>query len=129
MDEEILYEANPSMFRNKPVMFILCVLLSVVVVGLVILIVWYVQTLATELQVTNKRTILRKGLLSKYTSEVWHDNVRNVQIRQSFFQRIMNVGWIGISSAGQSGLEIAIAGIPDPEEAKEIIDRHRIMES
>lgn len=129
MDEEILYEANPSMFRNRPISFILCALLCLVGVGVVILLVWYIQTLGTELQVTNKRTILRKGLLSKYTSEVWHDNVRNVQIRQSFFQRIMDVGWIGISSAGQSGLEIAVAGIPNPEEAKEIIDRYRIMES
>ncbi|MEW4530542.1 PH domain-containing protein [Maioricimonas sp. JC845] len=129
MDEEILYEANPSMFRNRPISFILCALLCLVGVGVVILLVWYIQTLGTELQVTNKRTILRKGLLSKYTSEVWHDNVRNVQIRQSFFQRIMDVGWIGISSAGQSGLEIAVAGIPNPEEAKEIIDRFRIMES
>ena len=52
-------------------------------------------------------------------------NVRNIQVRQSFLQRMFNVGWIGISSAGQSGVEIEVNGIPDPERVKEIIDEHR----
>jgi hypothetical protein len=37
----------------------------------------------------------------------------------------MNVGWIGISSAGQAGLEIEVNGIVDPERVKQIIDDHR----
>ena len=31
---------------------------------------------------------------------------------------MFNVGWIGISSAGQDGLEIEVNGIPDPEAVK-----------
>jgi hypothetical protein len=34
-------------------------------------------------------------------------------------------GSLGISSAGQSGVEIAVSGIPYVEQIKDIIDQHR----
>lgn len=124
-DEVVLYHAHPAMFRNRPIYFLLCLLLSIVGVGLVMLLIWWIQSLATELTVTNEQTTLRRGLLSKYTNDVFHGNVRNIQIRQTFLQRVFDVGWIGISSAGQAGLEIEVNGIRHPEKVKQIIDDHR----
>ena len=121
-DERILYESHPSMFRNQPIGFVLCLLLCLVGVGLVILLIWWIRCLGTTLIVTNEQTTLRKGILSKDTSDVFHDNVRNIQVRQTFLQRIFDVGYVGISSAGQSGVEIEVYGIPHPEQVKEIID-------
>jgi uncharacterized membrane protein YdbT with pleckstrin-like domain len=63
--------------------------------------------------------------LSKSVTEVWHQDIRNVQLNQSFFQRIFDVGSIGISSAGQSGLEISVTGMPNPDQVKALIDGHR----
>ena len=117
--ERVLYEAHPSMFRNHPFWFVLCI---VSVVGLIPLLWWYVQSISTKIIVTNEQTTLRKGLLSKETSDVFHDNVRNIQVKQSAFQRLMGVGYVGISSAGQSGIEIEIDGIRNPDRVKEIID-------
>lgn len=125
-EERVLYEASPAMFRNRPISFVLCCLLSVVVVGLIILGIWYLKTRATTLTVTNEQTTLRKGLLSKYTNDVFHSNVRNIIVRQSFFQRMMGVGYVGISSSGQSGIEIEVNGIPDPERVKQLIDDCRV---
>jgi len=48
-----------------------------------------------------------------------------VQLDQTFFQRIFDVGKIGISSAGQADLEISVTGIPQPERVKDLIDRYR----
>lgn len=124
-EERVLYEAHPAMFRNNPIWFIVCVLLCAIGVGFILLLVWYLQTLSTTLIVTNEQTTLRKGLLSKNTNDVFHENVRNIQVKQSFFQRLMGVGYVGISSSGQSGLEIEVNGIPDPDRVKEIIDEHR----
>ncbi len=121
-EERVLYEASPAMFRNRPVSFILCCILSLAGVGLIILGIWYLKTRATTLTITNEQTTLRRGLLSKYTNDVFHSNVRNIIVRQSFFQRIMGVGYVGISSSGQSGIEIEVNGIPDPERVKQIID-------
>lgn len=121
-DETILYEAHPAMFKNNPIAFILCI---VTVVGLIPLLIWYIKTRATMLIVTDDQTTLRTGLLSKNTNDVFHENVRNIQVKQTFFQRLLGVGYIGISSAGQSGVEIEVSGLPDPDRVKEIIDEHR----
>ncbi len=124
--EVVLYETHPAMFQNHPVYFVFCLLLIVALgLGLVLLLVWWIQVLGTTLTVTNEQTTLRRGILSKYTNDVFHSNVRNIQVRQSFLQRIFNVGWVGISSAGQAGLEIEVSGIPDPHKVKDLIDDHR----
>ena len=120
--EDVLYEEHPSMFRNRPIYFIVCCLLCAAFgIGLVMLLIWYIQTLGTTLIITEERTTLRRGVFSKYTNEVTHENVRNVQVAQTFLQRIMGVGNVGISSAGQSGVEIYVRGIPDPDRVRELI--------
>ncbi|MFK7770233.1 MAG: PH domain-containing protein [Mariniblastus sp.] len=124
-EEKTLYQENPSMFRNRPVEFVINVLLCVVVVGFILFFIWWLRCKGTTLSVTNKRTILRRGILSKSVTEVWHQDVRNVQLDQTFFQRILGVGQVGISSSGQSGLEISVNGIPDPDRVKLLIDQHR----
>ena len=67
--------------------------------------------------------------MSKFTNEILHSHVRNIQINQSIFQRLMHVGSIGISSSGQAGIEIFIRGIPHPYDVKRIIDQYRFGES
>ena len=124
-EEKTLYQENPSMFRNRPVEFVVNVLLCLIVVGFILFFVWWLRCKGTTLTVTNKRTILRRGILSKSITEVWHRDVRNVQLDQTFFQRILGVGQVGISSSGQSGLEISVTGIPDPDLVKRLIDQHR----
>ena len=123
--EEILLELNPAMFRNNPLGFILSALLIPVVVGAVILGIWWLNTKAATLTVSNKRSIQRTGLISKQTSEVLHRDVRNIEITQSVSQRLFGVGTIGIASAGQAGIEIQFKGVRDPDGVKALIDRYR----
>ncbi len=118
-DEETLLEVHPVMFRNNPLLFLLAAL---TVLGLA---AWWLSTRASKLTVTNKRSIQRKGLIAKYTTEVLHRDVRNIQVDQSALQRLLGVGSLGISSAGQAGVEIRIEGVRDPEGIKSVIDRHR----
>lgn len=126
MDDQTLYEAHPSMFRNHPFGYILCLLLVAAFgLGLLIFLFWWLKCMGSTLIVTDKKTTLRTGILSKNITEVYHEDVRSIQVNQSLFQRIFGVGSIGISSAGQSGIEIAAQGIPDPNKVREIIDAHR----
>ncbi len=83
---------------------------------------WMLLSTFTTLTVTDDRTIYQKGIISRETSEVQHNDVRNIQLDQSFFQRLLNVGGIGISSSGQDDLEIVAKRLPNP---KQIIDRIR----
>jgi uncharacterized membrane protein YdbT with pleckstrin-like domain len=125
VSEKTLYEQHPAMFRNQPIGFILCVILSFVGLGLIIFLFWWLQSQGTKLTVTDQRTILRRGILSKHINEVYHSDIRNVQIYQSFLQRIFGVGTISIASAGSGQAEIVVAGMRDPGKVKEVLDAGR----
>ena len=92
-----------------------------------------------KLTITNKRTIRQEGIVMRKTSEVLHKHVTNVTIEQTLLGRLLDVGYIGIDSAGQGGevegsedqhhrrsaIEIEVDHIPHPFRIKEIIDRYR----
>jgi uncharacterized membrane protein YdbT with pleckstrin-like domain len=125
--EQELLSTNPSMSRNSPVGFIVAVaLIAAFGLGLIILIVWWLKCKGTTLIITDKRSTLRHGILSKHTTDVLHEHVRNVQVSQGMFQRMFGVGSIGISSSGQSGVEIEVDGVTDPEGIKALIEKHRL---
>lgn len=119
---DILYKSNPSMFKDSPVKFVICV---VTIVGWLYLIVWWLQSKASSITIDSEKTILQFGILSKSVNEVFHCDVRNIKVDQTFFQRLFGVGAISISSAGQSDEEIIIGGIPSPAKAKDIINNMR----
>lgn len=124
-DEKAIYTCHPAMFRNRPILFVIVAFLCLLGVGIPILLVWWLTCLCTTLTITTHRSTLRHGILSKATTDVWHRDVRNVQLAQSLLQRLFGVGEIGISSAGQGGIEIQVVGIPNPGYVKQCIDSCR----
>ena len=149
--EQRVMTIRPAMLRAKPTTFIcLCLGLLAGITGMIwtkagsglapwvfwpsllialvcfgILAWWKIQTLGAALEITNKRTIERRGIFSRATSEVLHDAIRNIQIEQTFWDRLWKVGAIGISSSGQDGIEIHIADLPNPEKIRSVIDLYR----
>jgi len=107
------------MFRNHPFLFFIAWILFPAGI------LWWLSCLAAKITISNRRTILRKGLLSKNTTEVRHNDVRNVQVKQRPLQRILGVGSVAVSSAGQAGLEIQVSGIRNPQDLAEMINQHR----
>ena len=54
-----------------------------------------------------------------------HDNIRNIAVKQSFIDRVFNVGKLEIFSSGQSGVEITMKDVKDPHGVRETIDKYR----
>jgi len=136
--ERTLYEKHPAMFRNHPIGFCFCILITVMMattafsshepvaiwlalIGPVFLLAWWMEVLATTLKITSSRTILTRGVLSRETTEVFHEDIRNIQLKQSLCQRLFDVGYLGVSSSGQSGIEIEVVGMPTPMKVKEML--------
>lgn len=137
--EQTLMKVHPVVFRRRPLGTLAIVLvwlaagylfvqsrggeqsnlvgwlaLAVFLASLLVIASWYVLSIATTVTVTDNRTIFRRGIIHRATSEVQHDDVRNIQIEQKFLQRLVGVGDIGISSSGQDDLEIVAVALPDP---------------
>lgn len=152
--EQVVMRVRRAMFRARPFTFLLLVLVLLAglgaavyfgvianpaspglaatgaIIGFVALVVlagWKVATLGEALEITNKRTIERNGILSKITSEVRHNDIRNIQVTQSFRDRIFRVGQLGISSSGQDQIEIVVKDIPNPDRIRQIIDLYRSL--
>ncbi len=86
---------------------------------------WWLQSLFTTLTVTSKRTTYQEGIISRETSEVQHDDVRNLQIEQNLYERLVGIGDIAISSSGQDDMEIQIGGIAGPDRVAEVIRQYQ----
>jgi uncharacterized membrane protein YdbT with pleckstrin-like domain len=123
----ILYESNPSMWRQAPFTFLVFLLLIPFFgLGILLLAIWWIQTLATELTLTENVITLRRGIFSKRLNQIRVGDVREIFIAQTWFQRIMNSGRIEISSAATSDeADIIVSGMPEPERVRLIINKHR----
>lgn len=99
---------------------------GIFVAGMIALGIWKLFSLHDRLVLTTRRIIDREGLFSKRTSEVMYKDIRNVVVNQSFFDRILNVGTIAIStSASDNGVEIYMEHLAKPHEIKKVIDLYR----
>lgn len=96
-----------------------------IVISLLSFFWWWLVTVFTTVTVTTKRTIHRVGIISRDSSEVQHDDVRNLQIDQSILQRILGIGDIAISSSGQDDMEIVAVGVPDPEQIAKVVRKYQ----
>ncbi|WP_218932101.1 PH domain-containing protein [Adhaeretor mobilis] len=142
--EQELLVTHPKIFRNKPVAFSLVVLMILIppilfafletpnlglllapILGVLILAIWYLQAMTTTLIVSNRRTTLRRGILSRGTREVRHSDVRLLEVQQSLFQRMMGTGTLSVASAGHGEVEIMVSGIKGPAHVKDTIDGYR----
>jgi membrane protein YdbS with pleckstrin-like domain len=154
--EEELLKVHPSMFRNKPVKFMawliigiaglvlamtdpfaryqvqnsrlicLAVGLGTVLIITIAFLLWWIRYRKVSLTVTNKRTILQAGLLSRYVKDVRHADVRMIVVKQGSLQRLLGVGSIAVASAATGESDIDVGGLPHPEKIKELIDGFRI---
>ena len=118
---EAKYSANPVMFRNNPIGFLIAVLLiGAFGLGILILLYWYLMCKSTKLSVYDNEVLYEKGLLSKERSEVNISSIRTIKVKQSFFNRIFGVGTIEIYTAGDNPEFVAV-GLPDPNEVRDLI--------
>ena len=124
-DEKLLFDEAPTLYGTSPGWFLLWCLLVPVVVGIIALVVWKISLKNTRLQISGDRVLFRTGWLSTKETEVRAQDVRDIEITKTFWQRLADTGDLSLSTSGQSGMEISIAGLKDPERVREIINASR----
>ncbi|MFH2203868.1 MAG: PH domain-containing protein [Elusimicrobiota bacterium] len=75
--------------------------------------------LGSSYLLTNHRAITRRGLLARRLDEVEICDIRNITLEQTFFQRLIGIGDVGLSSAGGDGIEVCFDGVGNPDLVKE----------
>lgn len=74
----------------------------------------------SEQGVTNKRVILKKGIISRTTEEMKLKSIETVEINQGIWGRILGFGTVRITGRGIS--DFTFKGIDDPMSVKRQIE-------
>lgn len=100
----------------------LWVLLAIPTIGITLLIALYVylRLKYQEQGVTNKRVILKKGIIGRQTEEMKLKSIETVEIDQGVFGRMLGFGTVRVTGRGVS--DIVFKGIDDPMAVKRAIE-------
>jgi Bacterial PH domain len=77
----------------------------------------------TEIAVTNKRLVYKRGLVARYVGEINVDRIEGVNVLQGVFGRIFNYGRIMVRGMGIG--EIVLPSIDDPLKFRKAIEKAR----
>jgi uncharacterized membrane protein YdbT with pleckstrin-like domain len=110
-DETLLHQGRISLWSMFPLIFF-GVILTPVVSGLVLLVIAYIRYQTTELAITNKRVVVKTGLISRKIIEINIAKVESVEVAQSVLGRLFNFGSLSISGTGFN--QAPIPNISDP---------------
>lgn len=65
----------------------------------------------------------REGLIARKVKSIRVQDLRNINVNQSLWQRLVGVGDVEFSSAGGSGIEVSFRGVNDPLQVKSLAQR------
>lgn len=65
------------------------------------------------------------GIVARSVQSIRLQDLRNVNVRQTFMQRLLGVGDVEFSSAGGAGIEVVFYGVPDPIGIKDRVQQAR----
>ena len=99
-DEKVVYIAHISLWSLTPLLAIGLFLLPLFGLGLVSWLIAFIRYKATELAITNKRVIAKRGFIRRQTVELNINKVESIQVSQTVWGRIFNYGSLVISGAG-----------------------------
>ena len=89
----------------------------------------WLERVATLYTITDRRIIIRKGILSRHERAAHIDRVQNVNLTQSFFDRLFQVGTLDFDTAGTEDSDFKFTGISDPDELRSRIDTEYVRRS
>ena len=94
---------------------------AVIGVGLTLL-VGFILRVTTSYTITNRRLHIRRGIVSRTIQETRLDRVQNVNYRQGFFQRILQIGDVDFDTAGSDDYDFTFRGVAQPEQVVQRVD-------
>lgn len=115
------YASHETMFRSNPVYFVvLVILIPAFGLGLIGLLVWFIQARSMHLEIANGTVIFTTGLLSRDKVEFSVGSVRSVKVQQSVLERWTGAGTVRITTAGDTP-EVVAKGMPDVERLQRLL--------
>jgi membrane protein YdbS with pleckstrin-like domain len=75
----------------------------------------------TRYKVTNQRIVIESGVLSRSLEEIDMRSVDDIEFQQTFLERLFGIGAIFVVSTDKVAPKLALHGIHDPRNTRELI--------
>jgi uncharacterized membrane protein YdbT with pleckstrin-like domain len=98
----------------------LLLMLGVVLVGAVVINLYYWGWRAHEYVLTDQRVILNEGIVSKFSRSIAIDRIQDLTTFQGLWGRTWGFGDIELESAGREGAEM-LSKVPHPQQLRNAI--------
>ena len=83
---------------------------------LILLVIGWLKRIATHYMITDRRLIVRRGILSRNVDQTRLERIQNVNSSQTFLQRIFRVGTVDFDTASNEPANtFAFRGVSDPQ--------------
>jgi uncharacterized membrane protein YdbT with pleckstrin-like domain len=105
--EEIVYRA-----RYNWTIYLPGIILSIAIIGIFMLIAAWIKQKTDEFAVTNKRVVIKTGLISRKTLEMNLAKIETIGVDQGIFGRMLGYGTITV--VGTGGTREMFRGIDEP---------------
>jgi uncharacterized membrane protein YdbT with pleckstrin-like domain len=96
--------------------FLWCILVITLPWGLYL----WLKLYCTEIGITNKRVIVKTGIVSRHTEEMRINSIETVEIRQGVWGRILGFGDVHLTGKGTS--DMVLRRVDDPIDVKRRIE-------
>jgi len=90
-------------------------------------IVAYFRRRSTVLRIYPRRITVERGLMSKCYQDFNPADIRSIDIDQSFFQRMVGIGTITISTSATVEAAEELQSMPDPKAARDLMLAQRAL--
>jgi uncharacterized membrane protein YdbT with pleckstrin-like domain len=98
----------------------LFLMLGVLLVGIVVVNIYYWSWRAHEYVLTDQRVIINEGILSKFSRSIAIDRIQDLTTFQGVWARSWGFGDIELESAGREGAEL-LSTVPHPQRLRNAI--------
>jgi len=96
----------------------------VAVVGVaVVVLAGFIKRITVHYTITTRRLHIKRGIISREIQETRLERVQNVNYDQSALQRLLQVGDVDFDTAAGDDYNFIFAGVADPDEVVERVDR------
>lgn len=111
--------ATPNDTKGNWIQWI-CVAVAVLL-GIPLVIVPFLRWRTTHYVITDRRVMVRRGILTKAGKDITLSKITDVSFQQTFLDRVIRSGTLNIESAGDSADEL-LRNIPHSDEVQQLVN-------
>lgn len=121
VQEEIIWEGHPSHLNYIAHYILGVMLLPVWLLGSLFIIYAVIDQKTKVFTITNKKIHSKMGIIARNAAEISIKDIRSINFKQNFSDRLIGVGSVEIASAATGSIEVTFKGISQPEQIKKVI--------